>query len=382
MPSITASLFPDACQPHAAVPQLAEVLIEHRDLARLGWLDEAQTLGAAQQAHDMGHRAVLVWDTLVDDRELANRAAIVRALGPDKFDAVRVTDPGVARYVRQQWPHWPLQLGLETGNHNRVGILAWAAELAPERLILSNELPLDLIRDIRQQLQTPIEMLALGRLLIFYTPRKLIDPFSHEHVPATIRQRFITSEEDRKHFPLVENRHGTFMFYEKDLFLLPYLAEMDAAGVDWVRLELKFYQRTHLTAPLHAYLAGDTNALANLKAQLAPRLTRGFFKSNRTDKQFERLKNFHLTPPDSAEHVATVLESRKKHYVALQTHGPIQCGESLRFVIPEGESLQHTITWLRNAAGDAFPVANSPGLWLINHGRRLSPGTKVFRDGQ
>lgn len=384
-PHLTLSLAkPDNLDAAVALDGCRELLIEHRDLARVGFLDSAGCVALAREAKARGLRTVLVWDLLLSDNQLLAGAATIRALDLSLFDAIRIQDAGAARYAKEVFPQLERQLVLETGNHNLPGILRWIEAVAPHRVVLSNELPMALVAQVRAAVSVELEYLALGRLLIFYTPRKLVSPVTTilaEEQEAV--ERFVTSEEDgkNKHFPLIENQHGTFMYYEKDMFLVPYLAEMAAAGVDYARIDTKFFDDAALLTALQAYLADpdETQATA-LKALLGPRLTRGFFKSNRTDKQFKRLKNQYLAVREDAVYVGEVLETKKKSYTALRSEHAFAVGDRLQLQNPEGKLSTTTIQSIRNSSGQSVDRAASPGIWVVNHISGASAGSKLYLD--
>lgn len=384
-PHLTLSLAkPANLDAAATLDGCREVLIEHRDLARVGFLNSAGCIALARDAKARGLRTVLVWDLLLSDNQLLAGAALIRTFDLTLFDAIRVQDAGAARYAKDVFPQLERQLVLETGNHNLPGILRWIAAIEPHRVVLSNELPMSLVTQVRAAVSVELEYLALGRLLIFYTPRKLVSPVTTilEEEQETV-ERFVTSEEDgkNKHFPLVENQHGTFMYYEKDMFLVPYLAEMAAAGVDYARIDTKFFDDAALLVSLHAYLADPGEAqVAALKALLGPRLTRGFFKSNRTDKQFKRLKNQFLAVRDDAVYVGEVLETKKKSYTALKSEQSFAVGDRLQLQNPEGKVSTTTIQSIRNSSGETVICAEQPGIWVVNHISGASAGSKLYLD--
>jgi len=362
-----------------ALPNVKEILLEHQDLARVGGLDTPALIQAAEKARSYGLRVVLVWDILCDNTAIANCGSLLRQLDLSLFHAVRTQDPGAAWYMSEHFPQIPLQLILETGNHNLTGIKAWVEAFQPERVILSNELPLNRVAEIREALNVPVEVLALGRVLVFYTPRKLISPIEPDTDEDDLLQRVISSEEDRKKFPLVENRHGTFMYYEKELFLLPYLKEMEEAGVAYARLDLKFYESERVLVPITSYLqSGSKESLDQLKTVLGDKLTRGFFKSNRTDKQFAKLKNPHLNVTDGQPFLGTVMETVRKKFMAVMAEQDFKVGDSLTMVNPEGEHLEYQVEWIRNLSGEKLTLAESPGVYTLNPGRKVSSGTRIY----
>jgi putative protease len=361
-----------------------EVLLESRELARTGTLDGAALEVAATRAKSTGKRVVLVWDALASDEEIESGAAFVRSIDLARIDAIRVQDAGVAEYVRQHFPDLALQLVLETGNHNLAGIQAWVKHFKPERIALSNEIPISTLAEWRKQVDCAFEVQIMGQLLLFFTPRKLLTPVEKERKQQEMLERFATNLEpgrsEGKVFPILENRHGTFMFYEKELFLLPYLEEIKAAGVDTVRIDLKAHDAQALTPLIEAYLANpETNQLDAIKELLGPKLTRGFFKSNRTDKQFVKFKNKHTFGAEERDDYAgTIIETRKKSFIAIMSKRPLKVGDQLRIINPEGVEISHTIEWLRPAAGERTETADTPGLWVLNHAPRASSGSAVF----
>ncbi len=361
------------------LPGLGEVLLEHQDLARVGHLDTPSLIKAAERAREGGLRTVLVWDILCDDAAIAHGGSLLRQINPDLLDAVRTQDPGAAQYILDHFPQLPLHLVLETGNHNLIGIQTWVDVFKPERVVLSNELPLKTIAQIREAIDTPVEIMALGRLLVFYTPRKLISPIEPDTDEDDLLQRVISSEEDRKKFPLVENKHGTFMYYEKELFLLPYLDEIEKAGVAYARLDLKFYNPDQVLNPLANYLQSREKAdLDTLRGVLGEKLTRGFFKSNRTDKQFKKLKNPHLDGQDRPSYLGSVMETARKKFMAVMVEASFKAGDTLVMVNPEGERLEHQVQWIRNLSGQKVATAQAPGVYTLNPGRKISSGTQIY----
>lgn len=362
----------------AALPGLDEVLLEHELLARSGGLGDDALCTAASEARARGLRVILVWDVLASEQLLERGAALVDRLGVAHFDALRVQDPGVALFARERWPDWPLQLVLETGNHNLIGATAWRDALQPERLVLANELPASELTRFAAAIDCELEIAVLGRLLMFYSPRPLVRAAEGETLEE-VRERFAIDPERRRHYPVIENRHGTFMFYEKDLNLLPWLSKVEACGLRRARLDFKYFPAELVTRVTNWLMSGDASELAAVKSCLSPRTTGGFFKSNRTDKQFTRLKNTYLRVREDRILLATVLEtSRKTGYTVLHADAPLRIGMVFDYLVPEGEWGRHQVEWLRGLDGRRLEATDGPGVYLVNHARRASPGTKCY----
>ena len=96
-----------------------------------------------------------------------------------KFSAIRVQDIGAAEWVRNELPEIPIHFIAETGNHNLTGLLRWHKYFGQQlqRFVLSSELPISTLIIYCRSLTVPCEILAVGKILLFYTPRKLLSNF-------------------------------------------------------------------------------------------------------------------------------------------------------------------------------------------------------------
>ncbi len=350
-----------------------ELLLEHRELGRLGCLDSKQLSELAIENRAHGGRNVLVWDILASDAQIQRADTLLHELDLSIIDAIRVQDPGVAMYVSQSWP-LPLQLVLETGNHNIGAILSWIDVLgdAVERIILSNELPISWTLQYRDQIAVEVELAVLSPILIFYSPRPLIGT----RVPEPDQPLF-WGEPGQRRLPVKQNQHGTFLFYEKALFLLPHWQDIRAARVDVNRYDLRLWHSDALVDTLIAWhQEKDTESSRRVRDQLTKRTTQGFFKSNRTDKQFAKLKR-HDSVPEGLRPAGLVVDTRKKSYTLINLQEAIRVGQTLVFVNSIGETTHHQIRWIEDLDRQRHSVLGS-GLAIIDHVSRAPTGTNVY----
>jgi len=359
------------------IPQLTEVLLETRRLSRFGQLELESAVGMIDPLREMGQRVVVAWDLLPRDAEIADALQVLQRLRA--ADAVLVRDAGAALAVRAQFPNWPLQLNLEAGNHNDLGVRAWARRLAPqlERLVISNEVPVPVVASWPRIEGVELETQVLGPVLMFHSPRFLLSPHLGLEPGAWV-ERVWEPEDKKRPFPVLENRHGTFLFYEKLLCLLQEHERLDQAGVSVGRLDLRGTNHAAMTRAVVDYLRDPGSAaLDRLRAQLGVRTTRGFFKSNRTDRQFKRLKHHHKEPPGCVN-VGEVLETRKKRYMVVRLEQPIAVEQELVVINPEGLTLEDRVHWLADLSGFEKTRIAHAGIWIMNHVRRASAGSRLF----
>ncbi len=361
---------------------LSEVLLEHRLLSRLGTLDTPEFQTLLDQTLAAGLTPVVVWDVLAEPTTLA---AGIRTLDELKLPAnlnLRAQDAGVAEWVRLNRPDWKLHWLVEGNTHNLTGLKRWEAALAPQlvRLVLSSELPGALQQQYAEQLQTPCETLGAGRLLLFHSPRPLLSALNTT-VPYQERQ-ISTDAQGRHPHPIVENQHGTFMFHNRDLVILDRLASVSALHT--LRLDLRFHPDFSVLPELVALakqaLKGPLDAAASqqLSDRWPTRTTHGFFRTNRTERPIERLRNPHRQIRDERL-VAWVVEAVKQEHLALFTRQPLQEGMRLLALTPSGKEVSFTLESLRNASGAPQATAAPDTLCLIPHLKYLTPRTLIYQ---
>lgn len=351
-----------------------EVLLEHRQLGRLGELTTSQLIQTAHEVRADGGQPVLVFDIIAQDPQLEAAAVLFQQLDMTLFTAVRVQDAGVAYFSQDQLP-LPIQLILETGHHNLESYLSWVELLGArlQRIVVSNELPLGWVQQHRSKLPVGLEYLALGPILLFYTPRKLVSPWVAD---VGAQSWSWGSDSDRRRLPVHENHHGTYLYYEKLLFLLPHLNDMEKAGVDCLRLDLRLVDVQRLLEPLGSWLQ-DGSSLDRLRAELPRRATRGFFKSNRTDKQFVKLKR-QRNVPEGLQWIGTVVDTRRGKFTVGHMNQPLQVGDEVVLVNSLGQVMEHRVAWVESVSGERVDGVQS-GLAIFNHARKSPTQTLICR---
>src|SRR5512139_1712903 len=98
----------------------------------------------------------------------------VVALGPD---ALIMADPGLMMLVREQWPDLPIHLSVQANTVNYAAVKFWQS-VGVRRIILSRELSLDEVAEIRQRCpDMELEVFVHGALCIAYSGRCLLSGY-------------------------------------------------------------------------------------------------------------------------------------------------------------------------------------------------------------
>jgi U32 family peptidase len=343
---------------------LTEVILGHRDYSRFGKLSTSEYQILASRARELGLRVILEWDVLMTETIFAKLTSHLDQL---EFDSLRVQDPGAFGWAAEH-VQTPLQFVAENGNHNLPGLMAWeeSSKGRLERIILSIELPKDKIEEYARALKTPVEVLGLGRILLFYTPRMLLTPLVSEtrsyHQELTAMGE--SEESPHKGFPIIENQHGTFMFHIKDFCILSEARELP---VSYLRIDLRWDDIALIK------LVSD-NKMEECKSLYQQELMRGFYNVNKTDVLFPKLKNQRLQKREG-NYLGEVMEAEKASHLAIQVLNArgLKKGDKLKVVHPKGEEFEFIVHSLKNLAleevesvpqGKMALTQYSSGVWV------------------
>ncbi|OEZ56919.1 tRNA 5-hydroxyuridine modification protein YegQ [Duganella sp. HH105] len=100
-----------------------------------------------------------------------------------KPDALIMADPGLIMMVRDQWPDMPVHLSVQANAVNWADVKFWH-RMGLTRVILSRELSLDEIEEIRQRCpEMELEVFVHGALCIAYSGRCLLSGYFNHRDP-------------------------------------------------------------------------------------------------------------------------------------------------------------------------------------------------------
>ena len=154
-----------------------ELILSSSEFSKLGSLKFSFYADALKYAQECNVPVILEWDILMTESVFIQKSQLFKTMNFKGISSIRVEDPGALEFILSETPY-SVQLILENGNHNLVAIQGWEDFIGDrlERLILSLEIPLLRLKEYKKSIKTPIELLGLGRKLIFYTPRGLLSP--------------------------------------------------------------------------------------------------------------------------------------------------------------------------------------------------------------
>ncbi len=260
---------------------------------------------------------------------LADMAPVV-ALRPD---ALIMADPGLILMTREQWPEMPIHLSVQANTVNYATVRFWR-QLGISRIILSRELSLEEIAEIRQECpDIELEAFVHGALCIAYSGRCLLSGYFNHRDPnqgtctnscrwdytlheaeeapngdivsrrsdcgdlprhPLADQAFLLEEGQRKGelMPIFEDELGTYILNSKDLRAIEHVARLVEIGIDSLKIEGRTKSAYYVARTAQAYRKAIDDAvsgrpfdyalLADLEGLASRGYTDGFYQRHHT----------------------------------------------------------------------------------------------------
>lgn len=274
-----------------------------------------ETLGGAiAEAHAGGKQFFVVSNVLPHNAKVRSYLADMAPVVALKPDALIMADPGLIDLVRETWPEMPVHLSVQANTVNFAAVRFWK-KLGVSRIILSRELSLDEVAEIRQECpDIELEVFVHGALCIAYSGRCLLSGyFNHRdsnqgtctnscrwdykvkpaaenaagdvqliaHSDKPAGKVWLLEEQERpgELMPIEEDEHGTYIMNSKDLRAIEHVQRLVEIGVDSLKIEgrtkspyyvartAQVYRRAIDDAvagrPLDPSLLGELEGLAN-----------------------------------------------------------------------------------------------------------------------
>ncbi len=138
-------------------------------------LDELRT--GIREAHALGKKLFVASNLMPHNAKVKTYMADMEPVIAMQPDALIMADPGLIAMVRERWPEMQVHLSVQANTVNYAAVKFWQS-LGLTRVILSRELSLDEIEEIRQQCpDIELEVFIHGALCIAYSGRCLLSGY-------------------------------------------------------------------------------------------------------------------------------------------------------------------------------------------------------------
>ncbi len=266
-----------------------------------------------KEAHQLGKKFFLATNVIPHNSKIKTFVKDLAPIIAMKPDALIMADPGLIMMTREHWPEIPIHLSVQANTVNFATVKFWQ-KMGISRIILSRELSLDEIAEIRQECpDMELEVFVHGALCIAYSGRCLLsgyfnhrDPnqgtctnscrWKYDTLPAHENAEgdyvlaegalsmselstascggadrhpladkvYFLEEEGRKGelLPVMEDENGTYIMNSKDLRAIEHVQRLVEIGVDSLKIEGRTKSHYYVARTAQTYRQAIDDALA------------------------------------------------------------------------------------------------------------------------
>ena len=369
-----------------------------------------ETLGGAiDEAHALGKHLYVVSNVLPHNVKVRSYLADMAPVIALKPDALIMADPGLIDLVRESWPEMPVHLSVQANTVNFAAVRFWK-KLGISRIILSRELSLDEVAEIRQECpDIELEVFVHGALCIAYSGRCLLSGyFNHrdsnqgtctnscrwdykvkpgtenaagdvqlnEHVGNPASKVWLLEEQERpgELMPIEEDEHGTYIMNSRDLRAIEHVQRLVEIGVDSLKIEGRTKSPYYVARTAQVYRQAIDDAVAG--RPLDPKLLgelEGLANRGYTDGFYQRhheheMQNYLRGHSESGRslYVGDVIGwDAARGMAEIEVKNRFAVGDRIEVIHPSG-NFEITLERMENAEGASIDVAPGNGhrVWM------------------
>ena len=340
-------------------------------------------------------------------------------MGPD---ALIMSDPGLIHMVKEHWPDVPIHLSVQSNTMNWASVKFWH-QAGIERIIMSRELSLDEIQEIREKCpEMELEVFVHGSLCIAYSGRCLLSGYINKRDPnqgtctnscrwkydaheaklgdngdlipvqnfdpneaapnMTGKQpalglgeptdkTYLLQEETRpgEYMPAFEDEHGTYIMNSKDLRAIQHVHRLTEMGIHSLKIEGRTKSHYYVARATQAYrkaiddaAAGrpfDMSLMDNLENLANRGYTEGFYRRHVHD-EYQNYETGNSVGVHQ-QFVGEVIDrDLQKGTVDIEVKNRFMVGDTLELMTPTGNR-KFKLEHMENLQGEAKDCAPGSG---------------------
>ncbi|MBK4994730.1 tRNA 5-hydroxyuridine modification protein YegQ [Pseudomonas sp. S37] len=367
--------------------------------------DHANLVLGIEEAHALGKRFYVVVNIAPHNAKLKTflkDLAPVIAMAPD---ALIMSDPGLIMLVRQHFPHMPVHLSVQANTVNWASVQFWQ-QMGLSRVILSRELSLEEIEEIRQQVPgMELEVFVHGALCMAYSGRCLLSGYlnkrdanqgtctnacrwKYDATPATenatgdivrevqptlglgapTEQVFLLHESNRpgSEMPAFEDEHGTYIMNAKDLRAIQHVERLAGMGVHSLKIEGRTKSHFYCARAVQSYrqaiddaVAGrpfDRALMGNLESLAQRGYTEGFLRRHVHDEYQNYQRGNSVS--ERQQFVGELTGARVEGLAEVKVKNRFAVGDHMELMTPRG-NYHFALEYMSN--GQQQPLQVAPG---------------------
>lgn len=366
------------------------------------------------EAHELGKKFYVVVNIAPHNAKLKTFIRDLTPVVEMQPDALIMSDPGLIMLVREAFPQMPIHLSVQANAVNWATVKFWQ-QMGLTRVILSRELSLEEIAEIRQQvLEMEMEIFVHGALCMAYSGRCLLSGYMNKRDPnqgtctnacrweykveegqqdeagnivevqevtptlglGQPTDKVFLLEEKMKPGEVMsafEDEHGTYIMNSKDLRAVAHVERLSEMGVHSLKIEgrTKSFYYCARTAQVYRRAIDDAAAgkpfdpelLTTLEGLAHRGYTEGFLRRHTHDSYQNYAQGYSIS--ERQQFVGEFTGERRGDWAEVAVKNKFLLGDSVEIMTPNG-NLNGTLEAMQDARGAAIEVAPGDGhrIWI------------------
>jgi putative protease len=372
------------------------------------------------EAHQLGKKFFVASNLMPHNTKVKSYIKDMEPVIAMQPDALIMADPGLIMMVRERFPEAVIHLSVQANTVNFASVKFWQ-KLGLSRIILSRELSLDEIEEIRQQCpDIELEVFVHGALCMAYSGRCLLSGyFNHrdanqgtctnscrwdyklanaqEDGSGDIQkidfdfdkalsesalsgcgsiprhpladQPYLISRADHPDelMPVLEDEHGTYIMNSKDLRAVEHVERLAKIGIDSLKVEGRTKSIYYVARTAQVYRQAIDDAVAGrpfnysllgaLDALANRGYTDGFYERHHTHEHQNYMRGHSVS---TRQQYVGDITSCANGMAEIEVKNKFQVGDKLEIIHPAGNQIID-VTDMRNLDGTAINVAPGSG---------------------
>lgn len=217
---------------------------------------------AVKFVHSKGAKSYLTSNIIPRNDDLKGLPDFLERVADTGIDALIVADLGVLSLAKKHAPHTDLHVSTQLGVTNYMTALH-LCELGVKRIVLSRELNLNEIHEIRSRIPPEVELECFvhGSMCVSFSGRCLISNYmvgrdaNRGDCTQPCRWKYNLVEETRpgEYIPIMEDNTDTYILSSKDLCMINHIPELFKAGISSFKIEGRAKNAYYTAVVTNAY---------------------------------------------------------------------------------------------------------------------------------
>ncbi|SDK17833.1 tRNA 5-hydroxyuridine modification protein YegQ [Microbulbifer yueqingensis] len=363
---------------------------------------------AIEEAHGQGKQFYLASNIAPHNDKVRSYLRDLEPVIDMAPDALIMSDPGLIMLVRERWPEQEVHLSVQANAVNWASVRFWARQ-GISRVILSRELSIDEIEEIRQQCpEVELEVFVHGALCIAYSgrcllsgymthrdsnqgactnscrwqynahparendvgdliatdgPTQVFDPSARSVEPVLLQER----SRPGHYMPAYEDEHGTYIMNSRDLRAVQHVDRLVKMGIHSLKIEGRTKSHYYVARTAQVYRRAIDDAIAGrgfdmgLMDELEHLANRGYtegFYRRHLPSEFQNYEQGNSS--NSGQQFVAEVRECEGEWLTLEVKNRFELGDRLELITPRGNQ-ELRLEALEDLRGNGLEAAPGSG---------------------